>query len=118
MNKGLIALEELRQNTKHNTHIFDYMFFDIIEEELKEYDGAKAHIEALHKERIETSIKLQALEIIKKKGFTIFDLFYLKNFSYEEYRRILIKYIGYDEYRLKRELKTKEEFEILREVML
>ena len=39
---------------------------DIIETALTEYEGAKTHIEALNKERIENSIKLKALEIIAK----------------------------------------------------
>ena len=38
-----------------------------LETTLKEYEGAKAHIEALNKERIENSIKLKALEIIKNE---------------------------------------------------
>ena len=44
---------------------------EIIETALKEYDGAKKHIEALNKERIENSIKIKALEIIKEKNVDI-----------------------------------------------
>ena len=41
--------------------------FDNVENALKEYEGAKNHIEALHKERVENAIKIKALEIIKTK---------------------------------------------------
>ena len=58
MNKGLEALENIKHyDSRIGLHESDY---DIIETALKEYEGAKAHIEALHKERVETSLKLEA----------------------------------------------------------
>lgn len=39
----------------------------VVKTALKEYEGAKEHIKALNKERVENSIKLKALEIIKKE---------------------------------------------------
>lgn len=69
MTKELEALEIVRKELikchrlPNETH---YDELDIIETALKEYEGAKNHIKALNEERIENSLKLKALEIIKK----------------------------------------------------
>ena len=75
MSKGLEALERLycagRLDLSYvasDKHKQDY---DLIEKELKGYEGAKNHIEALHKERVENSLKLKALEIINKLGIKL-----------------------------------------------
>ena len=60
----LEALERIRSHNYHECSKKECL--NIIETALKEYEGAKAHIEALNKERIENSIKLKALEIIKE----------------------------------------------------
>lgn len=78
MSKGLEALKEIAiQNveaiigkqeplrTQKINELLNTKQFKTIEKELKEYEGAKNHIEALHKERVENSLKLKALEIIK-----------------------------------------------------
>ena len=85
MNEALEALKELKWQIG-NIHYFvkddsgipretflmlsESGLFDTIEQELKEYEGAKNHIEALNKERVENALKLKALEIIKN-NFTI-----------------------------------------------
>ena len=75
MNKGLEALNEIEKfieknlsKTKDNESFNLGFDIGIIEKELKEYEGAKNHIEALHKERVENALKLKALEIIRNIG--------------------------------------------------
>ena len=58
---GLKAIEELRKSFDYQTWVLSRL--DIIENELKEYQGAKSHIEALTKEKLDTDY---ALEIIKE----------------------------------------------------
>lgn len=82
MSKGLKKLERINHTICLNTHnikwdadkydhcacvsIEDFVeCYETVEKELKEYEGAKNHIEALHKERVENSLKLKALEIVK-----------------------------------------------------
>lgn len=81
---------------------------DIVETALKEYKGAEKHIEALNKERIENSIKLKALEIIKEKP--VVALVDYKH-TYEEWLELV------DE-REKDLFKNKEEYNLLKEVLL
>lgn len=38
---------------------------NVIEEALKEYEGAKSHIDALNRERVENALIIKAFEIIK-----------------------------------------------------
>lgn len=76
MNKALEALEKLRDNYESGTHLFDYKYLDIIEEELKEHKELKKIVKqqiktigyyenlAL-KNKIENDKKLKVLEIIK-----------------------------------------------------
>ena len=79
-------------------------YLEIIETALKEYNGAKAHIEALNKERIENSIKLKALEIIKTVMPNLTLLGSCKTFKrYKEKSGDVI---------------TKEEYNLLKEVLL
>ena len=56
---------------------------DIIENELKEYEGAKSHIEALTKERIDNDLKYYLFEIIKKN--CIFSFRTLNQDRFESY---------------------------------
>ena len=62
--------------------------------------------------------KLKALEIIKEKTLTINDLYWLKNGDYKEYRKNLeVLYSGVEEEHLQKILKTKEEYDLLKEVL-
>ena len=61
----------------------------------------------------------RALEIIKEKTLTINDLYWLKNGNYQEYKSNLeILYSGVEEEHLQKILKTHEEFDLLKEVLL
>lgn len=61
----------------------------------------------------------KALEIIKEKTLTINDLYWLKNGNYKEYRKNLeVLYSGVEEEHLLKILKTQEEYELLKEVLL
>lgn len=63
--------------------------------------------------------ELKALEFIKEKTLTINDLYWLKNGNYKEYRKNLeILYSGVEEEHLQKILKTQEEFDLLKEVLL
>ena len=77
-----------------------------IETALKEYEGAKNHIKALNEERIENSLKLKALEIIKEKRVNVQALFYSS--SCEDYNK---HYTHYEDL-------TQEEYNLLKEVLL
>ena len=76
--------------------------YEYIETALKEYEGAKNHIEALNKERVENSIKLKALEIIKEKRV---EVMWLINRPLEDYNKNHFFEL------------TKEEFDLLKEVL-
>ena len=98
MSKELEALErigELKVGCHYEKCAFlvidflkDSYDYKIIETALKEYEGAKNHIKALNEERIENSLKLKALEIIKEK---ILDMDYFNviadrcDLTYQEY---------------------------------
>ena len=56
---GLQAIEELRKSFDYQTWVLSRL--DIIENELKEYEGAKAHIEALTKEKLDTDYAIHIL---------------------------------------------------------
>lgn len=73
MSKELTPLKALQNLTEYLTgsHRNCFKELSIIENALKEYEGAKNHIEALNKERVENSIKLKALEIIKEKNVNV-----------------------------------------------
>lgn len=93
MSKGLKTLKEIFDaieavDENANCH-FDMeeladMFGDV-EKELKEYEGAKNHIEALHKERVENSLKLKAFEIIKERCVNTYDEIFCCD-TFEEYQ--------------------------------
>lgn len=78
--------------------------FDNVENALKEYEGAKKHIEALHKERVENSLKLKALEIIKEK---MVDLTLLEISQRIDYYNTFVSY----------EKLTQGEYDLLKEVL-
>ena len=120
MSKGLEVLEHFkyysagcrcqywRGNKCENT--VDDCCYMTIGKELKEYEGAKNHIEALHKERVENSLKLKALEIIKSKEINIHALLlHLKRFDSPEGYNMLVG----DKYKI-----TQEDFDLLKEVLL
>ena len=92
---------------------------DIIETTLKEYDGAKKHIEALNKEIIENSIKsikLKVLEIIKEKRV---DACYFMNCrTLEEYNDDVLASYAYEENDAEQRMLTQEEYDLLKEVLL
>ena len=72
MNKELSPLEALENVwVGYGGKINDY---NIVKNALKEYESAKSHIKALNKERIENSIKLKALEIIKERKIDMYRL--------------------------------------------
>lgn len=103
MSKELEVLEQLKYyNTIANDDFDMTNELSIIETALKEYEGAKKHIEALNKERIENSIKLKALEIIKK--IIKYDIEVNGNNTIPEYYQ--------------NDVLTQEEFELLKEVLL
>ena len=111
--KGLEALNEIEKfieknlsKTKDNESFNLGFDIGIIEKELKEYEGAKNHIEALHKERVENALKLKALEIIKNKWVNV--LYFRGCSSLEEYNSHHASW-----YKL-----TQEEYELLKEVLL
>ena len=89
------ALRDLREDVKR--HFFEQRQhlnkrLDIIETTLKEYEGAKKHIKALNKERVENSIKIKALEIIKEKKVDVGLLIrclnaYCIDSAYQEYNQ-------------------------------
>lgn len=84
--------------------------FDNVENALKEYEGAKNHIEALHKERVDNAIKLKALEIIKEKKVDVFrfdNLCILQNMPLFVFNNQLS-----EKYQL-----TQEEYDLLKEVL-
>lgn len=83
---------------------------DIIETALKEYEGAKKHIKALNKERIENLLKLKAFDIIKEKQVDVYIL--LKTKSLDEYNEW---YVGIQDDFMPL---TQDEYELLREVLL
>lgn len=77
--------------------------------------------ELLRKWVLETCFpkELKALEIIKEKTLNVNDLYWLKNGNYKEYRKNLeILYSGVEEEHLQKILKTKEEYDLLKEVLL
>lgn len=120
MKKELTPLEHLEFirnyeiDDEHRTLNMNYaskQSLDIIETALKEYEGAKKHIEALNKERIENSIKIKALDVIKEKRVQ-FSLLY-KSETVEEYNDWLWAIIGYKVYPL-----TQEEYDLLKRVLL
>ena len=147
MNKGLKALEELRQNTIDDTHMFDYMFFDIIEKELKEYELMKQtkyivadkkptddDLEKLKNQRMfvtdlpqceikplfdeETQKKIKALEIIKEKMVNLDDLNdAICEDSYHQNNEHNAIDI-YNQNRFEYKQLTQEEFDLLKEVLL
>ena len=106
--KGLKALKDIKTTYYDFFTRYDKEQFDIIEEELKEYEGAKSHIEALHKERVENSLKLKALEIIKKRLIDMQDIVLYKTFSSFNQRRTLRGLLPI----------PKEEYELLKEILL
>ena len=113
MSKGLEALEYLCENKKidcnqayQETEIVIECINDI-EKALKEYEGAKKHIEALHKERVDNSLKIKILEIIIKKNV---DVFNLKILGLQDYNFYAV--------REKTDELTQEEFDLLKEVLL
>lgn len=79
--------------------------FALIETTLKDYEGAKEHIKALNKERVENSIKLKALEIIRKKEVDVHLFKICPNYEYNNWIRD-------DERQL-----TKEEYDLLKEIL-
>ena len=105
MTKELEALKRIRKLLEDKYGLLIYVDdLDIIETALKEYEGAKKHIEALNKERIDSALKLKALEIIKKKRV---NLEYLKCCeNYEQYKTICSYFneINQEEYDLLKEV--------------
>lgn len=55
--------------------------YKVVETALKEYEGAKNHIEALNKERIDSVLKLKALEIIKAHPEQLLDIIGTDNYN-------------------------------------
>ena len=114
MSKELEALEKIGNAKTKDTSFGDTIKtnltkqYKIIETALKEYEGAKNHIEALNKERIENSIKLKALEIIKEKRVDVDYL--IESVSLEEYNKHIQYCYG--------SLLTQEEYDLLKEVLL
>ena len=106
MSKGLEALKEFKSEFRPGVNVYANEYLDIIEKELKEYDGAKNHIEALHKERVENSLKLKALDIIKNKKVDTVMFFW--NVSLRDYNNI----------HSRKEKLTQEEYNLLKEVLL
>ena len=127
MSKELKALERLKSSLKSYCYEFtssmedferglfeeDYEAVKLIETALKEYEGARNHIEALNKERIENSIKLKALEIIKDEFEIDFD---------DKKQKINIQSVEYPyphiRFSLTREIKDKCKYDLLKEVLL
>ena len=90
--------------------------YKIIETALKEYEGAKNHIKALNEERIENSLKLKALEIIKEHRLDIdwFLQFVEQDISYQHYVYCVEQ--GDNKF-AKRFLLSEEEYELLKEIL-
>ena len=62
--------------------------------------------------------RLVALEIIKEKTLNINDLYWLKNGNYKKYRKNLeLLYSRVEDEHLQKILKTKEEFDLLKEAL-
>lgn len=102
MTKELEALQDLSKLVFIHGGVEQYK---IIETALKEYEGAKSHIEALHKERIDNELKLKALEIIVKKNVNIN---YLQTCRFEDYNNLV---------EIEEQL-TQEEYDLLKKVLL
>lgn len=121
MSEGLQALERIENTLKHEMDEINYQSdLSTIKEELEEND---AYIKTLQSENIDFGLEImkleKALEIIKEKTLTINDLYWLKNGDYNEYRKNLeILYSGVEEEHLQKILKTPEEFDLLKEVLL
>jgi len=121
----LKALKILNGYACNNLEYLEYSddLYPIIEKELKEYEVLKEYHNAVvsnrefDKEYFYKCIK--ALEIIKEKTLTINDLYWLKNGNYQEYRKNLeMLYSGAEEEHLQKILKTQEEYDLLKEVLL
>lgn len=113
MSKGLEALETLKFLVDNYSHFeFD---FTIIEKELKE----KEQIGIMYSNCvIEGAKQKKALEVIKVKGLSINDIAFIKNGeSWETYVETMKQLYWGDEH-LDKVLKTKQEYELLKEVLL
>ena len=108
MSKGLEAFNRIKSYfnpkqllTKEKT-LSD---LNTIEKELREYEGAKNHIEALHKERVENSLKLKALEIIKEKEVNVYDFKeYESKYEYNKHTEEEFQELTQEEYDLLKEV--------------
>jgi hypothetical protein len=109
----LEALNDLREVKGWNDDEFNKRL-DIIETALKEYEGAKSHIKALNKERIENSIKLKALGIIKERQVDVGLLLDCET-EPEYLNRCCNRYWHNERCGWKR--MTQEEFDLLKEVL-
>lgn len=122
MNKELEALErigELKVGCHYEKCAFlvidflkDSYDYKIIETALKEYEGAKNHIKALNEERIENSLKLTALEIIKREPSEVIEIITTYD-TWEEY----IKDYPISDRTIWHIIKNKSEFDLLKEVL-
>ncbi len=112
----LEALKKLKECKYHFAKEW-HENYPIVESALKEYEGAKRHIEELNKERAENSLKIKALEIVKEKEV---DVETFKGFAekdetcetYNKFYRILSKKYDVD-YSFK--YLTQEEYDLLKE---
>ena len=117
MKYGLIKPEDCEDDPedKDCNNVEEMIYcLELVETALKEYEGAKNHIEALNKERVENSIKIKAFEIIKEKRVNVLELYTCAD--YETYISFFKMYNWngeYDKYIL-----TKEEYDLLKEVLL
>lgn len=95
MSKGLKALKEYRAQ-QQGVNVYADELLDIVEKELK------------------------ALEIIKEKGLSMGDIAFIENGycweSYAGFETMQAQYWGYED-KLYKTLKTKEEYELLKEAL-
>ena len=122
MNKELTpleALEEIRNFMSGDLYCAIYNRLDIIETELKRLEELELEHKMEHtlRIRLENIVyeKSEILRIIKEKGLSLNELWFIKqNKSWEEYTETM-KEIYFDDECIEKNLKTQAEFDLLKE---